>query len=57
MKRSKPQVAAVITIHGPGLMTLKGRRAIAHWMREQACRFQGYGSRYTKNRFTARYMY
>ena len=57
MKRSKPQVAAVITIHGPGLMTLKGRRAIAHWMREQACRFQGYGSRYTKNRFTARYIY
>lgn len=57
MKRRKLQAAAVITLHGPGRMTLKGRRAIAAWMREQAAYFQGYGWRYSKTRFTARYMY
>lgn len=57
MKRRKPQAAAVLTIHGPGRMSLKGRRAIADWLRKQAVQLQGYGYRYTDNRFTARYMY
>ena len=57
MSRRKPQSAAVLTIQRPGQMNVKGRRMIAAWLRDQAAHFQGYGWRYSKTRFTARYMY
>jgi hypothetical protein len=53
---TKEKSAAILTIKAPGSMTLRGRRDIAHWLRRQAAHFQGYGSRYTKGTFTARYI-
>lgn len=48
--------AAIITIHGPGRMSAKGRRQIAAWMRRTANDLESLGDQYTETRFTARYI-
>lgn len=49
--------AAVLTIHGPGKMTKRGRRDIAKWLRKCADDLEQYGDAYTNGRYTARYLY
>ena len=49
--------AAVVTIHGAGRMTAKGRRAIIAWLRHQARMLRQHGAQYSTGRFTARYLY
>lgn len=54
MAKPKEQSAAIVTIKEPHLMTLKGRRAIATWLRQQAEWLEDYGNHLGK-RFIARY--
>ena len=53
----KTKLAAILTIKAPGKMSLRGRRDIARWLRDNAVQLQGYGHRYTKSTFRARYFY
>jgi hypothetical protein len=55
-KTPKLKTAASITIYGADKMTLKGRRDIAHWMREQADFLVRYGDEYDY-RVQSRYLY
>lgn len=50
------QTAATLTIRDADLMTKKGRRAVAAWLRKQAGFFARHGKLYA-GRFTARYRY
>jgi len=56
MSKRKDKVASRIFIDKPNAMTLRGRRAIAKWMRHQADCFEKYGDKYA-SRFNARYIY
>ena len=51
--------AAVITVKKPGAMTLRGRKSIAAWLRQQARYLERKrGMIFTeKGNFTARYIY
>jgi len=55
-KTPKLKTAASITIYGADNMTLKGRRDVAHWMREQADFLVKYGEGYAR-RVQSRYLY
>jgi protoporphyrinogen oxidase len=48
-------VHATITVHQAPVMTKKGRRSVAQWMRRQADFLEKNGSEFA-NRFTARYI-
>lgn len=54
--QSANAAAAVITIHDAPRMTLKGRREVAQWMKEQAEFLLEFGSQYSKG-YRSRYMY
>lgn len=54
---TKDKCAAVVTIHGPGRMSKRGRADIAAWLRRQATFLLKYGTEYSDTRFTARYLY
>jgi hypothetical protein len=56
-RATKLKSAAIITIHGVGDMTPKGRREIAKWLRHHADMMVAEGKNYTKGRFTGRYQY
>lgn len=56
-KQPTEKTAAVLTIHGPGLMNDAGRRDIAAWLEVQALNLRIDGYLYTDKRFTARYLY
>lgn len=56
-KKAKSKAAAVVTIHGAGRMTAKGRRDIAAWLRRHAGWLAKDGANYTDGRFTGRYLY
>ena len=49
--------AAVVTIHGAGRMTARGRRDIAGWLRRHAAWLMKHGGEYTRGRFVGRYLY
>lgn len=53
----KERTAAVITIHGAGKMTARGRRDIALWLRRHADHLVKHGKEYTDGRFTGRFIY
>lgn len=53
---TKEESCAVITIKRPGLMTAKGRRDIAAWLRRHADMLVKEGKNYTEGRFTGRYL-
>lgn len=57
MSAKKEKSAAILTIKEPGLMSARGRRTIAEWLRRQAKMLVKDGDRYTEGRFTARYLY
>lgn len=49
-------VAAKVTIKAANLMTKKGRRAIADWLRDQADALVEFGDQYA-TKYEARYLY
>lgn len=49
------EVAALLTIKRPGLMTPKSRRDIAKWLRRQADMLLKDGKDYSETRYRARY--
>lgn len=49
--------AAIVTIHGAGKMTKKGRKSIAAWLRKHAEMLEKEGEHYSEGRFTGRYLY
>ena len=53
----KTKSAAIVTLNQPGLMTKRGRKQIAAWLRKQAECFEKHGDQYSKTRFHARYLY
>ncbi|MDO8596407.1 MAG: hypothetical protein Q7R45_07270 [Sulfuricaulis sp.] len=55
-RKRKGKSAAILTVHGAGKMTPKGRRAIAGWLRKHAAMLVKYGNNYSR-RFTGRYLY
>lgn len=55
-KRTKEKSVAVFTVFEASLMTEKGRKDIADWLRHCAKTLVKEGTNYAK-RFTARYMY
>lgn len=58
VRKSKAEKsAAVLTIHGPGRMTKRGRRAIATLLRKHADWLLKHGDDYTDGRFTGRFIY
>jgi hypothetical protein len=57
MPKRNEKSAAVLTIFGPGRMTIEGRKALATWLRRQANNLVGDDFNYTRGRFTARYLY
>lgn len=57
MKKRTSKSAAIVTIHGPGNMHLRGRKAIAAWLKRTADDLVNLGAKYTDGRFTARYLY
>ena len=49
---------AIVTIKKPGMMTPKGRKEIAAWLRRQAANLLKYGKDYNDTgAFRARYFY
>ena len=54
---AKEKSAAILTIKEAGLMSKRGRKDIATWLRRQAAFFLWYGDKYSEKRFTARYLY
>ena len=56
MKRPESKSAAILTIHDAPHMSLKGRKAIAAWLRMHAKYLLRYGPEYSK-RFTGRFLY
>lgn len=56
-KSRKERTAAIITIHGPGKMTKRGRRDIVNWLRRHAAMLAKDGDKYTEGRFTGRFIY
>lgn len=56
-QKAKMKSAVVVTIHGPGRMTKRGRRDIADWLRRHAAMLLKDGDNYTGGRFTGRFMY
>jgi len=55
-KTTKEQSAAVLTVRRVPDMTMKGRKAIAAWLRRQAFTIE-HGGDVLADRFTARYLY
>jgi hypothetical protein len=56
MTKQKQKSAAIITVFDPANMTVKGRKAVAAWMRKQASFVEMHPKQLSK-RFTARYLY
>jgi len=56
MKKKQWKSAAVLTLVDPGDMSLKGRKAIAEWLRQQAKDLVRIGDQYGKT-LRARYLY
>jgi len=54
---TKVTSAAILTLKKPGMMSKRGRKDIADWLRKQAAFFLRHGDEYSKTRFTARYLY
>lgn len=55
--KGKFQTAAVLTVHGPGRMTKRGRRDIVAWLRRQADHLARDGEAYTEGRYRASFRY
>ena len=51
------RTAATLTINNPGLMSKRGRRDIAAWLRRQADHLVKDGDAYTEGRFRAGFNY
>jgi hypothetical protein len=56
-RQTKERPVAMVTIHGPGKMTKRGRRDIATWLRNHAAWLLKRGDEYTDGRFTGRFLY
>lgn len=56
-RKRNVNTAAIITIHGPGRMSARGRRDIVAWLRRHASHLAKHGSQYTDGRFTGRFIY
>lgn len=54
---AKEKSAAILTLKKPGVMSKRGRKSIADWLRQQASFLLKHGDQYSKTRFTARYLY
>lgn len=53
--KMKEKCAARLTVFDASMMTKRGRKRIANWMRKQADAIEQFGTEYSK-RFTARYL-
>jgi len=53
---TKQKSAAIVTIRDASLMTKRGRKAVAAWLRRHAVMLEQHGREYS-TRFTGRYLY